>query len=112
MDEDNTIELLLQGRVAAGGMPLGDWEELPGEIEEQLTVFGATVTVPRQLVSARPGMEPELVVKLQLLMIGPDDTEAGQHLLGSMKRSRFDMPPLKSETALADSRQLMELTTP
>ncbi len=55
-DEENTIELILQGRVAGGGISNQDLEELPTGLKERLTSFERTITVPRQLVSVRPGM--------------------------------------------------------
>ena len=58
LDDENSVELLLQGRVAARGISLQDYEKLSDEIKEQSNVFGETVTVPRHLVSVSPGMEP------------------------------------------------------
>ena len=102
----------LQGRVAAGGMSVQDYEKTPDKTQAQLTVFGETLAVPRQLVSVRPGLDPEFVEKIKQLMIGLVDTEEGQLLLKNMKRSRFDLLPPESEPALDDLRVLMELITP
>lgn len=111
LDEENSVELLLQGRVAAGGMSLQDYERIPDEVKQQLIMFGETITVPRQLVSVRPGLEPQLVEQIRQLMISLDDSEEGRLLLRNMKRSRFDLLPPDSEIALADLRVLMELIT-
>ena len=105
-DDENSIELLMQGRVGAAGMSVGDYEKNPDEIKAQLAVFGKTVTVPRQLVSVRPGMEPELVEKIQRLMIRLDDTEESRLLLKKLKRSKFDLLPPEAEV-----RTLMDLTS-
>lgn len=109
--EENTIEFLLQGRVAAGGMSLQDYERISDEVKPQLITFGETITVPNQLVSVRPGMDPELVEKITQLMIDVDDSQEGRRLLRRMKRSKFDLLPLESEAALADLKGLMELAT-
>jgi len=111
LDHKNSVELLMQGRVAAAGMSLQDFDQFPGEVKDMLTLFGETMAVPRQLVSVRPDMEPNLVEKMQQLMIGLDDTDEGRLLLKNMNRSRFDMLPPEAESALADLGALMELVT-
>ena len=64
-DEENTIEMVLSGHVAGGGISNGDYDELPPELMERLTTFGRTISVPRQLVSVRPGLDPALVTQLR-----------------------------------------------
>ena len=55
-DEQDTFELILQSGVAGGGVSNQDYEELPAEFKRQVIAFDQTITVPRQLVSVRPGL--------------------------------------------------------
>lgn len=57
-DEQNTLDLVLEGRVAGGGVSNGDYEELPSELKGQIMAFDKTIAVPRQLVSIRTGLDP------------------------------------------------------
>ena len=109
-DEKNTFESLLQGVVAAGGVSNQDYDELPDELKQQIMSLDRTVTVPRQLVSVRPGLEPGLVSKLSELLIGLEDTVEGQELLLSLKKTkRFDALPEESRAVLTELKVLMDL---
>ena len=66
-DEENTVEMVLRGVVAGGGLSNQDYEELPQELKDQFIAFDRTVTVPRQLVSVRAGLPPFLISKVREL---------------------------------------------
>ncbi len=87
-DEQNTVDLLLRGIVAAGGVSLSDYEELPPELKESITTIGETIMVPRQLASVRPKMDAETVDRITELLLGLDETEDGRTLLAGMKDTR------------------------
>ena len=109
-DEENTIELVLDGQVAAGGIANLDYTELPAELMNQLRVFDQTLKVPRQLVSARPGLDPALISKVEELLIGLKETERGRQILEGLKStSMFDRLPAESQTALGQLEELMQL---
>ena len=108
-DEENTIELVSRGQVAAGGISIQDYQELPPELMEQLTIFERTITVPRQIVSVRPGLDPALKAKLRELLLGLKDTEEGRTILQDMKHSAFDPLPVETEAALAQLDELIDL---
>ena len=110
LDEENTIELVVEGRVAAGGIANLDYTELPAELTNQLRVFDQTFSVPRQLVSARPGLDPALVSKVEELLIGLTEIERGRQILEGFKStSRFDQVPSESQVALGQLEELMQL---
>lgn len=110
LDEENTIEMVLDGRVAAGGVANLDYDELPAELMSLLAVFGQTITVPRQLVSARPGLDQALVDKVEELLIGLEKTEQGRRILEDFKgTSRFDRVSEESQAALRELEHLMRL---
>ena len=77
-DEQNTIELVLQGQVAGGGISNQDYEELPTELKQQVVALDRTIAVPRQLVSARAGLDRGLVDRVLELLIALDQTEEGR----------------------------------
>ena len=109
-DEENTIELVLSGQVAGGGISNQDYEGLPVELQQQLIALDRTITVPRQLVSIRPGLDPELVNQIRDLLIGLERTEEGKQILVSLKKTKkFDVLPPDSEAALGELKGLMEL---
>jgi phosphonate transport system substrate-binding protein len=111
-DEENTIELLLQGQVAGGGVSNQDYQELSAELKQRILAFDQTLTVPRQLVSVRPGLDPALRGKVRELLIGLDQTNAGQQLLEELdKTKKFDPLPSDSAAALEAFKELMKLVS-
>ena len=109
-DEENTVELVLQGKVAAGGISNQDYEELLPELKQRIITLDRTIAVPRQLVSVRFGLEPGLVAKVRDLLIGLDQTPEGRQILEGLKQTqKFDLLPPDSEAALAEFNQLRKL---
>ena len=109
-DEENTIELVLAGRVAGGAISNLDYGELPSELMDQLVSFDRTISLPRQLVSVRPGLDPSLVSKVRELLMGLENTEEGRQLLDGLKRTkRFDPLPKEAEATLQQLTELMQL---
>ena len=109
-DEQNTMELILLGRVAGAGISNGDYDELPDEFKERLGTFDRTITVPRQLVSTGPGLDAALVGRVRELLIDLDQTEEGRLLLEGLKDTKkFDPLPPDSREALDKLKALMDL---
>ena len=111
-DEENTIELVLQGLVAGGGISNQDYDELPQELMEKLTSFGQTITVPRQIVSVRPALDPGLQNRIRQLLLGLKDTEEGRLILEEMKDSSFDPLPPGTDAVMEELRELIQLVAP
>ena len=105
-DEENTMEMVSQGRIAAGGISVLDYDELPEELKEQLMTLDRTITVPRQIVSVRSALHPDLVSRIRDLLLGLEQTEEGRQILTGMQRSKFD--PLLPDSQ-ASLQQLKEL---
>ena len=109
-DEKNTVELVLQGRVAAGGVSNEDYDELPAEFKDRIVIFDRTITVPRQLVSVRRGLDPGIVRRVRELLMGLDRTEEGRKILEGLKKTKkFDPLPPASEAPLKELKMLMKL---
>ncbi len=109
-DEENTIELVLNGHVAAGAISNQDYEELPAELKEHLITIGRTLAVPRQLVSVRGDLDLEVKERVGEVLTGLDQTPEGQELLKSLNDTKkFDALPPDSEAGLTELRELMKL---
>ena len=112
-DEENTIEMILRGVVAGGGISNQDYDKLPTEIKQQIVTFDHSITVPRQLVSVRSGLDMELVSKPRELLVGLDQIKEGQQILENMKTTKkIDSVPPDSEVALRELKVLMKLASP
>ena len=112
LDDENTMELVVQGRVAGGGLSNQDYRELPMDTKEKLVAFDRTISVPRQLVSVRPGLDPELVDNVRTLLIELDQTEEGRVVLEGLKNTRkFDPLPTESAEALGKLKELINLVS-
>ena len=108
--QDNTFELVLDGRVSGGGISNQDYDELEPDLKEKLTSIDETIPVPRQLVSVRPGLDPELVTQVRELLMGLNQTEEGQELLIGLKNTmKFDPLPPEANSSLGQLRQYMSL---
>lgn len=57
-DEENTIELVLNGSARLGVISNQDFRELPDQMRKRLKIIGKTESVPRQLVAVRQGLDP------------------------------------------------------
>ena len=111
-DEENIIENILRGRVAAGGISNLDYDELPEDLKDRIVSFGRTISVPRQLVSVRAGLDPTVALEVRELLLGLNQTEEGRLLLEGLKKtSKFDPLPPGSESALEELKTLMELVS-
>ena len=106
-DEENTFEMVLSGKVTAGGVSNEDYEELSDEMMSQIVTLGQTIKVPRQLVSVRPGLDPQVVDRVRELLIGLDQTEEGMRLLLGLKTTKFDPFPTQEQASLRELRKIM-----
>ena len=111
-DEENTVALVIAGKVAGGGFSNIDYEELPAELMNKIAFIGQTISVPRQLVSVRSGLDPGLVNKVIELLTTLDQTEEGMLILKNLKNTKkFDLLPPGSVANLQDIKALIELVT-
>ncbi len=109
-DEENTVRMILDGKVAGGGVSNQDYAKLSPEVALQLIAFDGTIAVPRQLVLVRQGLDSRLVDRIEELLVGLDRTEEGRELLHGIKKTKkFDPVPPDSQRALGELRTLMRL---
>ena len=111
-DEQNTVEFVLTGQVAGGGISSEDYDELPEEYRDRLVVFDRTAKLPRQVVSVRPELDAGLVAKVRELLIGLDKTAEGLEILEGLKKTKkFDPLPPDSEAVFEEVRELSKLVS-
>lgn len=109
-EDENSIEWVLSGRVAAGVTDHIHFSEIPEETRNQLTILAETENVPRQVVVFRPGMDPELQAAIVQLLMDLDTAEGGAAVLQQAEAtSQFDEFPQGTDTALSRMRELVTL---
>lgn len=108
-DDENTLLWVLDGLVDAGATDDYHWDVLfTEETRDQLVFLAETESVPRQVVIARPGMDPDLLDAVVDVLTGAHETEEGQAALESFQTTRFDEFPEGIEAALDRMREMME----
>lgn len=109
-DDENTLQWVLSGLVAAGATDDYNYNvAFPPEAREKLIVLTETESVPRQVVVARPGLDPELLEAIKQVLITAHESEAGQAALEPFQTSRFDEFPEGIEAAQNRMREMMEV---
>ncbi len=109
-DDENTLQWVLSGLVAAGATDDYSYNvAFPSEAREKLVLLTETESVPRQVVVARPGIDPELLDTIKQILITVHETEAGSAALEPFQTSRFDEFPEGIEAAQEQMREMMEI---
>ncbi len=109
-DDENTLQWVLSGRVAAGATDDYHYEvAFPPEAREKLVTLAETESVPRQVVVARPDMDPALLDAIKQILTTAHEDEAAQAALEAFQTTRFDEFPEGIEAAQARMREMMEI---
>jgi phosphonate transport system substrate-binding protein len=108
-DDENTLQWVLSGLVAAGATDDYHYNEaFPAEEREKLVSLTKTESVPRQVVVARPNMDPELLEAIKQILITAHESEAGRAALEPFQTTRFDEFPEGIEAAQERMRDMMQ----
>jgi phosphonate transport system substrate-binding protein len=108
-DDENTLQWVLNGLVAAGATDDFNFEQgFPEEAREQLVALGQTDSVPRQVGLARPGLEADLLEAIKAVLIAADESPEGQAVLENYQTSQFDDFPEGIEAAQEEMRAIMD----
>lgn len=109
-DDDNTMQWVVSGRVAAGVTDNGNYSELPEDTRDTLTVIAETNPVPRHVVLVSPDLDVELVAAISAVLVAMDESEAGRAVLETFEETaRFDDFPQGIEQGLAEMRAMYDL---
>ncbi|NER26287.1 MAG: phosphate/phosphite/phosphonate ABC transporter substrate-binding protein [Symploca sp. SIO1C4] len=97
-DDENTIQWVISGRVAAGAADISTFRSIPESSRESITVLAETEKVSRHLVLLREGIEPEKAEAIKNLLLGMDKTPEGKEVLQKFeKTAKFEELPKEVE---------------
>ncbi|NEO57478.1 MAG: phosphate/phosphite/phosphonate ABC transporter substrate-binding protein [Okeania sp. SIO3B5] len=107
-DDENTIQWVISGKVAAGAVDIGTFMEIPEVNREAMIVLAESEKVARHIVLVRPEMKAEMVEAIKAILIKMDQTSEGREILKKFeKTAKFDdFPP---ESSIERMRELYEL---
>ena len=108
-DDENTLQWVLSDLVSAGATDdYNFYTAFPQDATENLVVLVETDPVPRQVVVARPGMDPALLEAVIQVLTTAHETEAGRASMEPFQTTRFDVFPETLEEAANRMRAMME----
>lgn len=109
-DDENTLQWVLSGRVAAGATDDYHYEvAFPEEARDRLVKLAETASVPRQVVVAGAHLDPELREAIKTTLLTVHETDAGQAALEPFQTTRFDAFPEGIEAAQEEMREMMDV---
>ena len=80
-EDENSIEWLLSGKVAAAAMDNHNYNKLSTEIKDKTTILMETEKVARNLVMVRGDMPPEQIEAISSVLLAMDKTDEGKAVL-------------------------------
>ena len=87
----NTLLWVMQGRVAAGAMDSQTYAKLSVKHGDHLRIIATTPSVPRHVVSTRPGLPQALLARIMEILLRMDRSEEGKKVLEQFEQtSKFD----------------------
>jgi phosphonate transport system substrate-binding protein len=90
--QENLLPWLLSGKVEATVLANNDYDALPKDEQARLRILDKSIAVPRHIVMARAGIDPQLQQKIIQLLVSMDKTPEGQAVLQAFaKTQRFDL---------------------
>ncbi len=91
-DDENTVFLVLDGRVDAGALSEEDLLENAGSRADELVTVARSIDVPRHGVVARTDLDPALAEALTAVLSGLHETAEGREVLEEFDdTARFDL---------------------
>lgn len=107
-DEENSVEMLLRGRVAAAGLSEEFYQKLRPELRGKIAVLMTSQQLPRALVLVRPGLDPELTRRITEALQGLAEAPEGQEVLQAFSSTeRFDPLSPEQQAALEGFRSVV-----
>lgn len=99
-EDENSIEWLLSGKVAAVAIDNHAYNKLPAEIKEQTVILAETNKIARNLVLVNQEMSPDEIKDISATLLEMDQTAEGKAVLEKFGRTaKFDNFPLESDLA-------------
>ena len=90
-EDENSIEWLLSGKVAAAAMDNQTFDQLSAEIKEKMIVLAKTEKIARNLVIVRENMSSDEIEAITSILLEMDQTAEGKTVLEKMDlTTKFD----------------------
>jgi phosphonate transport system substrate-binding protein len=108
--DKNVVNLVVQGKVAAGAISNDDYASLDDKNKAHFSILAETDTLPRHLVSVQRGLPQPIVQRLKEILLNMHQDDEGQKILRQTdSTTKFDLLPGGEE---AFRRKLLELYRP
>ena len=96
--DDNAINLLVTGKVDAAATSHREFQNLRPEIQDTVKIIAKSMSVPRQIISARKDLDPKIVTALKEVLINMDKNPEGQAVLNRQQgTTNIDAIPSASQ---------------
>ena len=93
-EDENSIEWLLSGKVAAAAIDNRAFDKMSAEIKEKAIVLGKTDKIARNLVMVREDMPPDQIDAISSILLEMDKTAEGKAVLEKFAQTtKFDKFP-------------------
>lgn len=79
--DDNSLNLLVTGRVDAAATSYREFQSLRPEIRDGLKIIAKSISAARQIISVRKNLEPKIISALKDALINMEKTPEGQGVL-------------------------------
>lgn len=107
-DDENTVFLVLDGRVDAGALSEEDLAENAGSRADELVTVARSIDVPRHGVVARTDLDPALTQALTTVLSGLHETAEGREVLEEFDdTARFDALSAADLAPVLDLRRFL-----
>lgn len=108
--DDNTLQWVISGKVAAGATDFRHYEKIPEDTRKQLVVLVETEKIPRGVVMLSPVTNPSLADGIKSILLDMTKSDEGNTTLQKFQNTaRFDELPSGPDAALARVRALSKL---
>jgi len=109
-DDENVLQWVLNGITPAGVTDDYNFDTaFPPEATEKLVELARTESTPRQVMVARPGIDPALLDAIVQVLTTMHENPEGRAVLENFQTTRFDAFPEGIETAAKRMREMMEI---
>ncbi len=108
-DDEITIQLVISGRVIAGVIDSGDFDELSETTSERMVVLGETDDIVRSIMIVRADMDPELLEAITDILIVMHEDDEALEILDTIGIDEFELFPEGVETAIDALQDMFDL---
>ncbi|MBM4260352.1 MAG: phosphate/phosphite/phosphonate ABC transporter substrate-binding protein [Deltaproteobacteria bacterium] len=92
--QDKLVDLVRRGEAQAGAFSDDDYAGLSDAVKAELVVLAQTERLPRHLVSVRADLDVKLANRIEEILLGMADEDAGRRILARIDRTtKFDRLP-------------------